>query len=56
MNGMNQNVEVRVLQGPDPSAMQPTGYSFNVDGSKGSYVWQVRTSRTHAGASQISVD
>ncbi|ORY96576.1 hypothetical protein BCR43DRAFT_524643 [Syncephalastrum racemosum] len=41
INGMDQDVEVRVLQGSDPSAMQPTGYSFNVDGSKGSYVWQL---------------
>ncbi|KAG0182338.1 hypothetical protein DFQ28_009748 [Apophysomyces sp. BC1034] len=40
-NGVDQSVTVRLIEGSNANTMQPTSYSFKVDGDKGSYEWKV---------------
>ena len=42
LNGLDQDVTVRLLEGSNTNNLSPTGIEFTVDGSSGSYDWTVR--------------
>ncbi|KAF7721206.1 hypothetical protein EC973_005106 [Apophysomyces ossiformis] len=41
INGVDQKVTVRLIQGSNSNTMQPTEYSFKVDGDDGYYQWKI---------------
>ncbi|CAO3639280.1 unnamed protein product [Cunninghamella blakesleeana] len=41
LNGVDQKVQVNIIQGANPSTMTPTGVSFEVEGESGSYKYTV---------------
>ncbi|KAI9260823.1 hypothetical protein BY458DRAFT_259549 [Sporodiniella umbellata] len=43
LNGTSNTAKIYVLEGEKANAMQLTGISFDIDGSKGSFVWKVPT-------------
>ncbi|KAG2223109.1 hypothetical protein INT45_008957 [Circinella minor] len=44
LNGLDQDVTVRLLEGSNTNNLSPTGIEFTVDGSSGSYDWTVPAS------------
>ncbi|KAI7854634.1 Ser-Thr-rich glycosyl-phosphatidyl-inositol-anchored membrane family-domain-containing protein [Circinella umbellata] len=44
LNGLDQDVTVRLLEGTNTNNLSPTGIEFTVDGSSGSYDWTVPAS------------
>ncbi|KAI9304483.1 hypothetical protein BJ944DRAFT_240515 [Cunninghamella echinulata] len=49
LNGVDQKVQVNIIQGANPNTMSPTGVSFEVDGESGSYKYTLPTTLAPTG-------
>ncbi|CAO3631868.1 unnamed protein product [Cunninghamella echinulata] len=49
LNGVDQKVQVNIIQGANPNAMSPTGVSFEVEGESGSHKYTLPTSLAPTG-------